>query len=66
MDSNRGPSAYQPNALPLGQPGSRGGVCECQVSAGAWGMGLSGVLMRHNNSPVASLEVLGQLFFYGD
>ena len=23
-DSNRGPSAYQPNALPLGQTGSRG------------------------------------------
>ena len=25
MVSNRGPSAYQPNALPLGQTGSQGG-----------------------------------------
>ena len=62
---NRGPSAYQPKALPLGQPGSRGGVCECQVFTWAWGTGLSGVPMRHNDSPVASLEVLGQLFVYG-
>ena len=27
-DSNRGPSAYQPNALPLGQTGSRFGLDE--------------------------------------
>ena len=26
MDSNRGPSAYQPNALPLGQTGSRAAI----------------------------------------
>ena len=31
-DSNRGPSAYQPNALPLGQTGSRGS-CSALIRA---------------------------------
>ena len=32
MVSNRGPSAYQPNALPLGQTGSRKAVCKATVT----------------------------------
>ena len=37
MVSNPGPSAYQPNALPLGQTGSRGmgGVRRAQDGTGA-------------------------------
>ena len=29
VDSNRGPSAYQPNTLPLGQTGSHMYACVC-------------------------------------
>ena len=36
MDSNRGPSAYQPNALPLGQTGSRGTRAMLQLSLQPW------------------------------
>ena len=33
-DSNRGPSAYQPNALPLGETGSQG----CRKPCSAWSL----------------------------
>ena len=44
-DSNRGPSAYQPNALPLGQTGSLNSVQPCTY------------IEAHGTTPLNSLNV---------